>query len=86
MVTISTRNDIENLRTSQGYIPYIPCFTAFRAQILEFYYFWKVLSGNFGFFAWIYLDKKLVYNANCPLIGKVFNLSINLLKRKLRNQ
>ena len=40
----------------------------FVREIVEFYYFWKVLSGNFVFFTWNCLNKKLVYNANCPLI------------------
>ena len=40
----------------------------FVKEILEFYYFWKVLSGNFVFFTWSCLHKKSVYNANCPLI------------------
>ncbi len=39
---------------------YFPHITTHFDQILEFYYFWKVLFGNFVFFpVWICLDKKL---------------------------
>ena len=48
MVTISTRKTrlIQKFANSRLYFPY---FTTFRDQILEFYYFLKVLFRNFVF-------------------------------------
>ena len=54
MVAISARNII--MRKFANFVRlYFPYFTRFRDEILKFYYFRKVLFGNFVFFVWICL-------------------------------
>ena len=51
------------MQTSQSYL--FPYFTAFRSQILRL--FCLILEGSCREFCLFRLDKKFVYNENCPL-------------------